>query len=176
MKPNLNQIYPSLDTYINNGLKVGDNFSMQELCSLDYPHCYKITIGDNVTLAPRVHILAHDASTKMFIGYSKIGLVTIGNNVFIGAGAIILPNTSIGNNVIIGAGAVVTKSIPDNCVVAGNPAKIISKTSEYIEKHKQQLTERPVFGSEYHIRNKDFSKEQKTEVINALIDGIAYLD
>ena len=51
--------------------------------------------------------------------------VTIGNNVWIGSGSIILPGVSIGDNSIIGAGSVVTKNIPDNCVAAGNPAKII---------------------------------------------------
>ena len=49
----------------------------------------------------------------------------IGNNVYIGAGALIMNPVKIGNNVTIGAGAVVTKDIPDNAVVAGNPAKII---------------------------------------------------
>ena len=79
-------------------------------------HCWLISIGDNVTLAPYSQILAHDASTYNFIKYTKISDVTIGNNVFIGAGAIILPNVKIGDNVIIGAGSVVTKDIPNNSV------------------------------------------------------------
>jgi maltose O-acetyltransferase len=59
----------------------------------------------------------------MYLNYTKIGLVKIGDNVFIGAGSIILPNVKIGNNVIIGAGSIVTKDVPDNSLVAGNPAK-----------------------------------------------------
>ena len=55
-------------------------------------------------MAPHVQILAHDASTKRYLGYTKIGRVLIGNNVFVGAGTIILPSVAIGNNVIIGAG------------------------------------------------------------------------
>jgi len=51
--------------------------------------------------------------------------VSIGNDVWIGGGAIICPGVSIGNGVVIGAGAVVTKSVPDNVVIGGNPAKII---------------------------------------------------
>lgn len=51
-----------------------------------------------------MQILAHDASTKRYLGYTKIGRVLIGNNVFVGAGTIILPSVAIGNNVIIGAG------------------------------------------------------------------------
>lgn len=58
--------------------------------------------------------------------YSK-GPVIIGDNVWVGAGSCILPNVTIGNNCIIGANSVVTKSFPDNCVIAGNPAKIIKQ-------------------------------------------------
>lgn len=58
-------------------------------------------------------------------------LLNIGNNVFIGIGAFILMGSTIGNNVIIGANSVVHGCIPDNCVVAGNPAKIICKIDEF---------------------------------------------
>ena len=69
---------PNLKKLKKAGLKVGKNFSMQEKCIIDKSHCWLITIGDDVTLAPRVHILAHDASTKRHLDYTKIGLVNIG--------------------------------------------------------------------------------------------------
>lgn len=105
-------------------------------CIIDPGHCWLISIGDNVTLAPRVHILAHDASTKRILGYTLIGRVTIGNNVFIGAGSIILPNVKIGNNVIVGAGSVVSRTIPDNSAALGTPARIICSYEEFVEKRK----------------------------------------
>lgn len=107
-----------LEELIKRGLIIGKNFSMQKGCILDSSHCWLIEIGDNVTLAPRVHILAHDASTKRELGYTKIGRVKIGNNVFIGANTTILPNVKIGNNVIIGANSLISKDILDNMVVA----------------------------------------------------------
>lgn len=61
------------------------------------------------------------------IGEEKGKRPTIGNNVSIYTGAIIIGNITIGNNCIIGAGSIVTKSIPDNCVVVGNPARIVKK-------------------------------------------------
>lgn len=64
------------------------------------------------------------------IGWTNKGAPTIGDNVHIGTGAIIIGNINIGNNVIVGAGAVVTKSIPSDCVVVGNPARIIRKDGE----------------------------------------------
>lgn len=67
---------------VKRGLKIGKGFSIQAKCMIDSSHCWLIQIGDNVTLAPGVHVLAHDASTKRSLGYTKIGLVRIGNNVF----------------------------------------------------------------------------------------------
>ena len=101
---------------IKMGLKVGKNFKRLNGVMLDPAHCWLITIGDNVTMAPRVHILAHDASTKQFLNYTKIGRVNIGNNVFIGAESVVLPNVTIGDNVVIGANSTVTKNIPSNSV------------------------------------------------------------
>lgn len=59
----------------------------------------------------------------------------IGDYVYIGNGAFVMPGVTVGNNVLIAAGSVVTKSIPDNCVVAGNPAKFICTLDEYIERN-----------------------------------------
>ena len=62
--------------------------------------------------------------------------VSIGNNVFIGMHSTILKGVHIGNNVIIGANSLVNKDIPDNCVAAGNPCKVIMSLEEYYEKRK----------------------------------------
>ena len=120
------------------GLKVGKNLSVQNGVSIDISFCDLITIGNNVTLAPGSMILAHDASTKRIDGggFTKTAPVKIGNKVFVGAKAVILPGVTISDNVVIGAGAIVTKDVPEGVVVAGNPAKIIMTTDEYLEKVK----------------------------------------
>lgn len=64
------------------------------------------------------------------LGYGNGGRPTIGDNVMIGANVIVVGGIHIGNNVTIGAGSVVVKDVPDNCVVAGNPAKIIRYLNE----------------------------------------------
>ena len=116
------------------GVKMGENVYIGTR-KIDLAHGFLLEIGNNVTLSD-CRILLHDASTKMFLGYSKVGKVVIGNNVFIGADAIILPNTKIGNNVIVGAGTVVTKDIPDNSVVVGNPGRVINNCDAYIERNR----------------------------------------
>ena len=68
-------------------------------------------------------------------GARKYGRIRFGNNVFVGAKTIVLPNVDIGDNVIIGAGSLVTKSIPPNCVYAGVPAKKICDLDDYCKKN-----------------------------------------
>lgn len=159
----------------NLGLKVGEYFNPQLGFELDPSHCWLIEIGDNVTFGPHVQVLAHDASTCHFIGYAKIGRVTIGNNCFIGAGSIILPNVSIGDNVIIGAGSVVTRSIPSNVVAVGNPAKVIMPLDDYIARHKKNLEASPTYDESYTLR-KNVSDEQKEKQYNELENKIGYIE
>lgn len=128
-----------LDKLIKRCLKIGKNFKRMGGVIIDPSHCYHITIGDNVILAPRVHILAHDSSFGLYTGKTRAANVMIGNDVFVGAGSIILPGVHIGSRVIIGAGSIVTKDIPANSVAAGNPARVICDIDAYLEKEKAKM-------------------------------------
>jgi maltose O-acetyltransferase len=111
--------------------------------------------------------LAHDASTKPFLGYTKIGRVTIGDRVFIGAGSIVLPDVVIGNDVVIGAGSVVTHDIPDNSVFVGNPARRLCSLDEYLDKERSRMKNAPIYGVEYTMGgkiNRKMKKQQKQEL------------
>jgi maltose O-acetyltransferase len=107
-------------------MKIGKNFYANHGCT--FLDCNVITIGNNVMLAPHVILTAatHPLSVvERRNGDELTGPITIGNDVWIGANATVLPNVTIGNNVVIGAGAVVNRDIPDNVVYGGVPAKII---------------------------------------------------
>lgn len=167
----------STEDLISLGLTVGENLNRQEKTIIDQSHCWLITIGDNVTLAPRVHILAHDASTKSALDYTRIGLVNIGNNVFIGASSTILPGVTIGDNVVIGAGSIVSTNIPSNSVAVGNPAKVISTYDDYIIKKKQEFDNVPVYNEEYTLRNPNFTDDMKQKMKKDLQEGrIGYVE
>ncbi|AOF49661.1 maltose acetyltransferase domain-containing protein [Tetragenococcus halophilus] len=111
-------------------ISVGENFYANYDCVL-LDIC-PITIGDNCMLAPNVKL--YTASHPLHPIKRKSGLedgkpITIGNDVWIGGGSVIIPGVTLGDNVVVGAGSVVTKSYSDNVVIAGNPAKVI-KTIE----------------------------------------------
>lgn len=160
---------------IKMGMTVGHNFKRMKDVILDPSHCWLIEIGNNVTLAPRVHILCHDASTKRYLNYTKIGRVTIGDNVFVGAGTTILLNVTIGNNVIIGANSTVTHDIPDNSVYAGSPAKKIYNLDEYIEKEKALFEKSEKYGEEFTLR-KNVSMQKRKKQKEDLRNRIGYTD
>ena len=101
-----------------------------------------ITIGNNVHITDGVKFITHDGGTLLYrhmipdLEITKP--IVIGDNVYIGNNVILLPGVTIGNNVVIGAGAVVARSIPDNSVAVGVPARVIKTADEYLEKLKRE--------------------------------------
>ena len=119
-----------------NNIYFGNNCEVNMNCT--FLDDNKIIIGDNALIAPNVQIYTafHPLNIKQRFGEPKedgtfefcktlTAPVVVGNNVWIGGGAIIMPGVKIGDNVVIGAGSVVTKDIPSNKIAYGNPCKVI---------------------------------------------------
>lgn len=125
-------------------ISVGDYFySNHNLIITDGAN---VTFGDNVFIAPNCCFTT--AEHAIDPEQRKAGLeiakpITVGNNVWIGAGSTILAGVTIGDNSVIGAGSVVTKSIPDNVVAVGVPCKVVKKITEE-EKYRY-----PMYDGEY---------------------------
>lgn len=121
-------IEPAFKCDYGYNISVGNNFYANFDCvMLDV--C-PIEIGDNCMLAPGVHIYTatHPIDAEERISGIELGKsIKIGNNVWIGGRSVINPGVTIGNNVVVASGSVVVKNVPDNVLVAGNPAKIIKK-------------------------------------------------
>lgn len=164
-----------LNDYIDMGMEIGENCSIQSEVTFDYTHCNLITIGNNVTIAPQAYLLAHDASTKRELGYTKIGLINIKDNVFIGARALIMPGVTVGENSIVAAGEVVTKDVPANTVVAGNPAQVITTKEEYVNKNKILLDKYPKFSWDYSHGSGKLTEAMKKEMKEKLKDTNGYM-
>jgi maltose O-acetyltransferase len=121
-------IEPSFKCDYGYNIHVGENFYANFDCVI-LDVC-EVRIGDNCFMAPGVHIYTatHPLNPYERIEGPEYGKqVMIGNNVWIGGRAVINPGIRIGNNVVIASGAVVTKDVPDNVVVGGNPAKVIKQ-------------------------------------------------
>lgn len=140
------------------GATIGNNFN--NYGTVDGNHAYLFSCGDNCTIANEAMILCHDASTLNRLSYSKVGTVQFGDNVFVGARAIVMPNVTIGSNVIIGAGSVVTKSIESNSVVCGNPARKVDSYNNYIDRMRKKMNESNVFEIDWKHKSK---KQKKCE-------------
>ena len=124
-------------------------------------------MGNNVTLASGSSLLTHDGSTKKILGYSKVGRIDIGNDVFIGAFSIILPSVRIGNKVIIGAGSVVTRDIPDNSVAVGSPARVIGTYDDFVEKNRQLFNDTPVYDTHYSKKSNQEKQKMKDDLLKS---------
>ncbi len=106
-------------------------YSNSNLTLVDDGHIYfgdKVMIGPNVTIVTAGHPVDAELRSR---GLQFNKDVHIGNNVWIGANAVILPGVNIGDNAVIGAGSIVTKDIPENVVAVGNPCRILRNAGEY---------------------------------------------
>lgn len=121
-------------TYLRPPLYVdyGSNITMGARCFANYGltllDVAPITIGDDVLFGPHVQLLTPTHPLEPEPRRDKWEAakpITIGNNVWLGGGVIVLPGVTIGENTVVGSGAVVTKDLPANVVAVGNPAKVI---------------------------------------------------
>ncbi len=164
-----------LDDYRALGMTVGSDCSIQPGLIVDVSHCWLIEIGDRVTIAPHVYLLAHDASTISPTGYARIGRVVIGDDVFIGARSTVMPGVEIGAGSIIGAGSVVTRSIPAGVVAAGVPAKVICTLDDYHADLDGQIASSPLFSDAYTLR-KNITPRMKKDMKQMLRDRIGFVE
>jgi len=147
------------------GMIIGKNC---RLFARHFAEPFLIKLGDNVSVGTGTQLLTHEGA--VWVLRNRLGddtldyfaRIKIGNNVFIGNYAIIMPGITIGNDVVVAAGAVVTKDIPSNNIVAGVPAKIISTVDEY-EKKKLGLC----------LHTKGLSGDARKK---AILDGLELLE
>lgn len=113
---------------------IGERCSIQ--CSVVVTDPCHVRLGNNVHLTGCT-LFGHDGSVKMLSTMSgatldRVGRIDIGDNVFVGHRAIIMPGVTIGSNVIVGAGALVTRDVPPNSIMVGCPARMIGQVDAYV--------------------------------------------
>lgn len=121
------------------GLQIGHGVYLAPWVLIDHVAAFMVSIGDGTVLAPRVHVLAHDASTRRALGYTRLAPVRIGCRVFVGADSLVLPGVTIGDDCVIGAGSLVSCDIPAGSLARGQPAKVVGTAEDYFERRKRGL-------------------------------------
>ncbi len=126
---------------IRRGLEIGRDVNIMPEVRFDHAYPYLIRIGNNCSLSWGVRILAHDASAYSFLGSARIGRVDIRDHCFIAERSIILPGVTIGPKALVAAGSVVTRDVPPNTRVIGNPARKYGTFDDFIEEMEKAKRE-----------------------------------
>ena len=139
-----NRSKPAKVEYLRSlGAKIGDGTELNCNTTAFGTEPYLIEVGKLCLFASGVQFFTHDGGVAVLnrlgvwgegIERDKIGRIKIGNNVYIGTNALVMPGVEIGDNCVIGAGAIVSKNIPSNSVAVGIPAKVICSVEEYAER------------------------------------------
>jgi maltose O-acetyltransferase len=167
---------PDLQALARRGLQLDGWVYAGRWTLIDPGFCWLISIGAGTVIGPRVTILAHDASTRHHVGYTRIDRVRIGRNVFIGTHSVILPGAVIGDDAIVGAGSIVRGEIPAGTMWVGNPARQVATTGEYVDRHRDLSARRPRFPFQGYTVEGGITDERKREMLEALADGPGYVE
>lgn len=130
------------------GMNIAKDVRLSFKSRIDKTNPKGLTIGEKTMVTFDAIILSHDYASRRHAAKTVIG-----THCFIGCGSIVMPNVTIGDHVIVAAGSVVTKDVPSNCIVAGNPAKVIKTgidtiaygmlTEEYLAKANKENNNEP---------------------------------
>ncbi|MBR4721088.1 MAG: acyltransferase [Clostridia bacterium] len=143
-----NRSMPTKAEYLRKqGAKIGKGTRLNCSTTAFGSEPYLIEVGEMSYFSAGVQLFTHDGGVMTLnnMGFfdgkemDKMGRIKIGNNVYIGTNAMVLPDVTIGDNCVIGAGAIVTKNIPSGSVAAGVPAKVICSVEEYGKRAKSKI-------------------------------------
>jgi maltose O-acetyltransferase len=163
---------PRIDRLVTDGLRLGVSPHIARPVYIDGLHPWLISIGDYVTLGPYVAVITHDTSLHQYTGATRLGRVDIGDRVYVGVGAIVLPGTTIGADSVIGAGAVVHGDVPAGSLVLGNPGKA-SPIKPVAAWYQASVKRSPNWPGEGWNVETGITEDRKREQRDALADGAA---
>jgi maltose O-acetyltransferase len=166
---------PTVAWMVRRGLMLGNNVYINETATVDPDFLWLISIDDDAVIANHAHIIAHDASTRHFTGYTRIARVHVGKRVYVGAGAIILPGVTIGDDAVVGAGSVVRRNVDPGAIVVGNPAQAVGTADEFAAKHRARQAERPTYPSHGFSGYAPVPPENMERARRELADGSGYV-
>ena len=157
----------NVDRLVAEGLELGPGVYIGRGVYLDAGHPWLIAIGEDSVLTSGTIVLAHDASTKLHTGCTRIARVAIGKRVFVGTGAVILAGSRIGDDSIIGALAVVRGEVPPGSLVVGI-ARVVSDVESFAERHRDAVASGPVWPHKGWMAGRGITEARKRAQREAL--------
>lgn len=151
----------------NDLVKMGENCEIFNDVSFG-SEPYLVQLGNQVKITAGVRFVTHDGGMWVIrnLGWNenadKMDKIIVGDNVFIGINAIIMPGVTIGSNVIIGGGSVVSKNVPDNTIVAGVPAREICTIEEFYNKNQHRI---------YDTKQMSYDEKKKFYLSKVMLDN-----
>ncbi len=127
-----------------------------------------IKIGSHSGLSQDAVLLTHDDSLSIQTGFTRIAPVEIGERVFVGAGAIILPGSRLGDDSMVAAGTVVSGDVPAGSMVAGHPARVMATVQRAEAWHRQTVSNAPLWPKDGWTTGMGITDERKTAQREAL--------
>jgi maltose O-acetyltransferase len=159
------------------GASIGERVFFGNGTYVDEGFAYLVTIEDDVTLAPNVQVIAHDASMWEQTGLTMVAPVRIERRAYVGAGATILPGVTVGAGAVVGAGSVVTRDVPAETVVAGVPARVLRSTQDLAAAHATPIAEARAAGLAGWTRALRDSPAGRREILQRVAaTGRAYVE
>lgn len=151
----------------NDLVKMGENCEIFNDVSFG-SEPYLVQLGNQVKITAGVRFVTHDGGMWVIrnMGWNenadKMDKIIVGDNVFIGINAIIMPGVTIGSNVVIGGGSVVSKNVPDNTIVAGVPAREICTIEEFYNKNQHRI---------YNTKQMPYDEKKKFYLSKLMLDN-----
>jgi maltose O-acetyltransferase len=158
------------------GLRLGESVYVAPSAYIDAGHPWLIEIGSHTRVGPWAIVLAHDTSTRLVTDHTLIGRVRIGERVYLGHGAIVMPGTTIGDDAVIQPGSVVHGDIPPRSVAIGNPAAVVADVAAFAERHRAGIARDPVWPVDGWTAGTGISRERRAAQWDALADRCGYLE
>jgi maltose O-acetyltransferase len=151
------------------GLELGPNVYIGQRVFLDAGNPWLITIGEGSVLTSGTVVLAHDGSTRLHTGCTRIARTVIGKRVFVGAGAVILAGSAVGDECIIGPLTVVRGEIPPRSIVVGNPGCVVADVDSFASRHAEAVERAPVWPHDGSMAGRGITEARKHEQVEALV-------
>jgi maltose O-acetyltransferase len=163
----------NIERLVAQGLDLGPRTYIGRGVYIDAGHPWLISIGEGSVVTAGAIVLAHDGSTQIHTGCTRIARTSIGKRVFVGAGAVILAGSTVGDESIVGPLTVVRGEVPPRSLVMGNPAQVVATVDSFVQRHRRAAERGPAWPHDGWMAGRGITEAHKQHQLEALSRGVS---